>query len=226
MGSLVPVFPRRSHWLFLATCSQGALRQKPDQENQHPKISLQGTYSGDLWHRRDFSALGGREETDWFHPGLALFRQAVKWEEQWEGLAGNEPSLWKGPCYPRGQRCERAAEQAVLMKGICLLAERLGYCFSIWQKAVNSSLHSRGIKRPWNSPMQMVRKTVLMARTETRKTQGFCQEQLLSSAGAEKHKARVGISQPRDGGRVTQVLYTSITCCYLCSKDWGTPQVL
>lgn len=53
--------------------------------------------------------------------------------------------------------------------------------------------------------MQMVRKTVLMARTETRKTQGFCQEQLLSSAGAEKRKARGEISQPRDRGGITQV---------------------
>lgn len=51
----------------------------------------------------------------------------------------------------------------------------------------------------------MVTKAVLMTRTETRKTQGFSQEQLLSSTGAEKHKARMGIPQLRVRGRITQV---------------------
>lgn len=76
---------------------------------------------------------------------------------------------------------------------------------SFLDPAKGCSLHPRRIKRPWNSPRQVATKAVLMARRETKKTQGFSQEQLLSSAGAEKHKARVGVPQLGVGGRITPV---------------------
>lgn len=44
----------------------------------------------------------------------------------------------------------------------------------------------------------------MTARAETRKTQGLRREQLLPSAGAEKHKARVEIPGPESGGRIIQ----------------------
>lgn len=72
----------------------------------------------------------------------------------------------------------------------------------------------------------MVTKAALMARAKIRKTQMFSQEQLLSSAGAEKHKAGVGMSQPGVRGRVTQAAPYPNTLLVPCSKDRGAPQLL
>lgn len=72
----------------------------------------------------------------------------------------------------------------------------------------------------------MVTKAALITRATMRKSQMLSQDQLLSSAGAEKHRVRVRMSQARAGGRITQgALYPNILLVP-CSKDWGAPQVL
>lgn len=50
----------------------------------------------------------------------------------------------------------------------------------------------------------MVTRAALIGRTKIRKTQMFSQGQHLSSAGDEKHKARVSIPQPRVRSRISE----------------------